>query len=129
MAWLWLWPVTSFSAAVVLAVLKGNAAWADPRWDRRRTPLRPTQELLGHADIRVTIHDSHLSPKHLREAVEVVGAAEKSNRLRVAWAPDEKAKVASGPKSVEENWLPQQDSNPRRGLRGARGSATRPPLT
>jgi hypothetical protein len=32
--------------------------------------IRTTQELLGHADIRMTLRYSHLSPAHLLEAVE-----------------------------------------------------------
>src|SRR5262249_48094712 len=32
--------------------------------------IRTTQELLGHADIRMTLRYSHLSPAHLLDAVE-----------------------------------------------------------
>jgi len=32
--------------------------------------IRTTQELLGHADIRMTLRYSHLSPSHLLDAVE-----------------------------------------------------------
>src|SRR5262245_9032021 len=32
--------------------------------------IRTVQELLGHADIRMTLRYSHLSPAHLLEAVE-----------------------------------------------------------
>jgi hypothetical protein len=32
--------------------------------------LRTVQELLGHADVRMTLRYSHLSPAHLLEAVE-----------------------------------------------------------
>jgi integrase len=44
------------------------------------TPLRTIAELLGHADIRMTLRYAHLSPAHLREAVEAVEAVEKSSR-------------------------------------------------
>ncbi len=55
------------------------------------TPLRTIQELLGHADIRMTIRYAHLSPAHLRDAVELVGSAKNSNRLREGCAPEENA--------------------------------------
>jgi hypothetical protein len=83
------------------------------------TPLRTIQELLGHADVRMTIRYSHLSPAHLREAVEVIGTAEKSNRLREGCAPDQKAVAENGAKSLQENWWPQRESNPRYGLERA----------
>lgn len=35
-------------------------------------PLRTIQELLGHGDLRMTLRYAHLSPAHLREAVEVI---------------------------------------------------------
>ena len=38
------------------------------------TPLRTVQELLGHADIRMTIRYAHLSPSHLAEAVNAIEA-------------------------------------------------------
>jgi integrase len=37
-------------------------------------PLRTIQELLGHADIRMTIRYSHLSPTHLAEAMRTIGS-------------------------------------------------------
>jgi len=36
-------------------------------------PLRTIQELLGHADIRMTIRYSHLSPAHLSDAMKTIG--------------------------------------------------------
>jgi site-specific recombinase XerC len=38
-------------------------------------PLRTFQELLGHADVRMTIKYAKLSPAHLRDAVSVIGRA------------------------------------------------------
>src|ERR1044071_319797 len=37
-------------------------------------PLRTIQELLGHADVRMTIRYAHLSPTHLSEAMRTVGS-------------------------------------------------------
>lgn len=37
------------------------------------TPIRTIMELLGHADIRMTIRYAHLSPMHLQSAVEKIG--------------------------------------------------------
>lgn len=38
------------------------------------TPIRTVQELLGHADIRMTIRYAHLSPSHLAAAVTAIEA-------------------------------------------------------
>ncbi len=83
------------------------------------TPLRTIQELLGHADIRMTIRYAHLSPAHLRDAVELVGSAENSNGLREGCATDESAVAQNGAKSLEGKWRPQRDSNPCVGLERA----------
>jgi integrase len=83
------------------------------------TPLRTIQELLGHRDLRMTIRYAHLSPAHLREAVEVIGTAENANRLPAGCLPEQSAAEATGAKSLQESWWPQRDSNPCRGLERA----------
>ena len=35
-------------------------------------PLKVVQELLGHADIKMTMRYAHLGPGHLRQAAEVL---------------------------------------------------------
>ena len=84
------------------------------------TPLRTIQELLGHRDLRMTIRYAHLSPAHLREAVEAIGTAEKPNRLPAGCLPEENAVGATDAKSFEQSWWPQRDSNPCRGLERAK---------
>ena len=83
------------------------------------TPIRTIQELLGHKDLRMTLRYAHLSPAHLREAVEAIEAVENSNRLRAGCASEEKAEAENGAKSLQESWWPQRDSNPCRGLERA----------
>ena len=76
------------------------------------TPIRTIQELLGHRDLLMTLRYAHLSPAHLREAVEAIEALENSIRLRAGCASEEKAEAGNGAKSLEEKWWPQRDSNP-----------------
>ncbi len=83
------------------------------------TPLRTIQELLGHADVRMTIRYAHLSPAHLREAVEAIGSAENANRLPEGCLSEQIAGSENAAKSLEESWWPQRDSNPCRGLERA----------
>jgi integrase len=47
-------------------------------------PLRTIQELLGHADIRMTIRYSHLSPAHLSDAMKTIGPIAEGNGASVA---------------------------------------------
>jgi hypothetical protein len=48
-----------------------------------------------------------------------IEAAEKSNRLCDGCATEEKATTGNVAKSLDENWWPQRDSNPCRGLERA----------
>jgi len=45
--------------------------------------LRTVQTLLGHKDLRMTMRYSHLSPEHLREAVQNTGSDIPTNRLPI----------------------------------------------
>ncbi len=83
------------------------------------TPIRTIQELLGHHDLRITLRYAHVSPAHLRKAVEGIGAIEDANRRHLAATSGDAAEVANGAKSLEGSWWPQRDSNPCRGLERA----------
>lgn len=83
------------------------------------TPIRTIQELLGHRDLRMTLRYAHLSPAHLREAVEAIEAVENSNRRHLVATSGEKGEPDTAAKSLEESWWPQRDSNPCRGLERA----------
>jgi len=44
--------------------------------DKRNTPIKAIQELMGHSDIRVTMKDMHLTPEFNHGAVELLAASE-----------------------------------------------------
>jgi hypothetical protein len=67
----------------------------------------------------MTIRYAHLSPAHLREAVETIGSAENAKRLPEGCLSEQIAGSENSAKSLEENWWPQRDSNPCRGLERA----------
>ena len=79
-------------------------------------PLRTFQELLDHADVRVTLRYAHLSPAHLQSAVESIGAAEKSigQRAGNAEAGSEVSDSAANPSGVSGSptW-PKLEPDPR----------------
>jgi len=64
----------------------------------------------------MTLRYAHLSPAHLRDAVEAIGAFEDANRRHLAATSGDAAEVVNGSKSFDESWWPQRDSNPCRGL-------------
>jgi len=72
--------------------------------------IRTVQELLGHADIRMTLRYSHLSPAHLLDAVEKLAEKESG--------------TGSGTSdSSEQNLAPPEPTRER--LRGGKPRATR----
>src|SRR5262249_51620458 len=58
--------------------------------------IRTTQELLGHADIRMTLRYSHLSPSHLLDAVEKLLDGTGTTTGTSESAPEERVMVESG---------------------------------
>jgi len=47
--------------------------------------MRTIQELLGHKDMRMTLRYSHLSPAHLREAVDSLKLLREDPGLAPIW--------------------------------------------
>jgi integrase len=84
------------------------------------TPIRTIQELLGHKDLRMTLRYAHLSPAHLAEAVETIGAVEKSNRLRVGCASNESEGAETEAKPSESSGSPYENRTRISALRGPR---------
>jgi integrase len=58
--------------------------------------IRTTQELLGHADIRMTLRYSHLSPSHLLDAVEKLLDGTGTTTGTSESAPEERQVAESG---------------------------------
>ena len=72
--------------------------------------IRTVQELLGHADIRMTLRYSHLSPAHLLDAVEKLAEKESGTRSGIS-------------DSSEESVAPPEPTKNR--IRGGKQRATR----
>ena len=70
--------------------------------------LKAVQELLGHADLRMTMRYSHLDPNYKRQAVELIGA----DIERLSGSRDSSHLVATGVLAGSEKWqVTKNDSN------------------
>ncbi len=59
------------------------------------------KELLGHKDIKVTLRYSHLSPAHLKEAVEVLGRGINGGQTGTTTGTEGKPALAEVSKVIE----------------------------
>lgn len=84
------------------------------------TPIRTIQELLGHKDLRMTLRYAHLSPAHLAEAVETIGAVEKSNRLCAGCTSKESEAAGTEAKPFDSSGSPYENRTRISALRGPR---------
>jgi len=84
------------------------------------TPIRTIQELLGHKDLRMTLRYAHLSPAHLAEAVEAIGAVEKADRLRAGCTSKETEDPETEGKPFDLNGSPYENRTRISALRGPR---------